>query len=90
MNPSSATYAPSIDYYAFEILPTTPEGFEPMLIEVPTTLGIDAAARRAYFSAMAMLAARGFDIDDFEVNEWVGSDERGYSGRNVGPRGFQA
>jgi hypothetical protein len=76
-----------LDRYVFEIVPTTGR-FDAMLIEVPTTQGVEAAARRAYFSAMAMLAARGLDIDDFAVNEWVGSDERGHPGRAVGPGGF--
>jgi hypothetical protein len=82
-------------HHAFEIIPTgwdreTREGlpFQPLVIEVPAlTAGEeDRAARRAYFSAMALLASQGIDVDQFQVFQW--SDETG-TGAEVGPGGIK-
>lgn len=70
------------DVFTFEVVPVA-DGFVPFLLDVPTLLGLEAAARRAYFSVMALLASQGLDVEDFEVYEWVGSDARGRRGRGV-------
>jgi hypothetical protein len=77
------------DTYTFAVYPSDfSDKFEGFLLDVPA-FDQERAARRAYFTAMAHLNAHGFDVDDFAVCVWVGSDERGRPGEPVGPGGMQ-
>lgn len=60
--------------------------FDAFLLDVPGYPGEqDRAARRAYFTAMAHMAGRGFDVEDFNVAVW----EDGKPGPPVGPGGIE-
>jgi hypothetical protein len=64
--------AATVSVYTFAVYPSNFDGtFQAFLLDVPTTLGQDAAARRAYFAAMARLDSIGFDVEDFTVCAWV-------------------
>jgi hypothetical protein len=79
--------APQLDTYTFAVYPADfDDSFEAFLLDVPS-YDQGRAARRAYFSAMAHMAGRGFDVEDFSVCVWVGSDDRGRPGPLVGPKG---
>lgn len=59
---------PKPERFQFEVLPADMDGgpFDPFILEVPTLSGLEVAARRAYFSAMAMLANVA-EPEDFRV-----------------------
>lgn len=67
----STDTATSVETFTFAVynLDENPP-FEAFLIDVPTTLGEDAAARRAYFAAMATLSQQGVEPEDFMVACW--------------------
>jgi hypothetical protein len=77
----------TLDTYTFAVYPADMEAFDAFLLDVPSH-DQGHAARRAYFTAMAHMAARGFDVEDFNVCVWVGSDEGGRPGPLVGPAGI--
>jgi hypothetical protein len=54
--------------FSFEVLPSDMDGgsFDPFILEVPSLMGIEPAARRAWFSALAMLANIA-EPEDFKV-----------------------
>lgn len=69
--------------HTFAVYPVDFDGaFEAFLMDVPGA-SLDAAARRAYFSAMAVMASRGFDVDAFSVAVFDGNRP----GPLVGPGG---
>lgn len=63
--------ATSTATYTFACYPSDfGDAFEGLLMDVPTTQGEDAAARRAWWSAFHMLGPRGFEPEDFRVCVW--------------------
>lgn len=78
---------PAPETFTFAVYPADFESFDGFLLDVP---GYDQerAARRAYFSAMAHMHTRGFDVDDFNVCVWRNEDG-GKPGPLVGPGGIQ-
>lgn len=45
--------------------------FDAFLLEVPTTQSVDAAARRAWWSAFHRLGPSGIEPEQFQVCQWV-------------------
>jgi hypothetical protein len=72
---------------SFEITPTVAGTFAPFLLDVPKfeSDDIGVAARRAYFSAMAHLASKGYDVEDFAVRCF--DETTMTAGQKVGPGG---
>lgn len=62
--------------FTFAVYPSdfrdTSEGgaFDSFLLEVPTTQGEDAAARRAWWSVFHLLGPRGIEPEEFSVCCW--------------------
>ena len=71
------------DLFTFAVYP---DGLDPFLLDVPSLSGQGPAARRAYFSAMALLAGKGLNVDDFTVRVWADNAD----GPLVGPTGVQS
>jgi hypothetical protein len=79
------TLPSGFDLYSFAVYPADlGDAFEPLLLDVPSS-SQDAAARRAYFSVMALMAGRGLDVDAFAVCVWA----EGKPGPPVGPGGIE-
>lgn len=63
--------ATSVATYTFAVYPANlSTDFDAFLMDVPTTQGDDAAARRAWWSAFHLLGPRGFEPEDFTVCVW--------------------
>lgn len=80
--------AGSADVFTFEVLPLDAEPlFEPFLLDVPTMLGEDHSARRAWWSAFHMLGRLGVEPESFEVRRYGGATGEG---RRVHSSGYVA
>lgn len=67
--------ATSVETFTFGVYPSAlDESFESFVIEVPSTQGEDAAARRAWWQVFHLLGPRGFEPEEFTVCQW--RDER--------------
>jgi hypothetical protein len=68
----------NMEYASFEVVPT--DETLPLVLDVPLLIDNAAererAARRAYFTAMSLMASHGLDVEDFEVYVFDGN-ERG-------------
>lgn len=59
--------------FTFAVYPASMEDgdpFDAFLLEVPTTQGEDAAARRAWWSVFHLLGPKGIEPEDFNVCCW--------------------
>jgi hypothetical protein len=70
--------------YSFAVYPAdSSTAFDPFVLDVPTISHVgrvsaaaqDAAARRAWWTACAMLSPRGIEPEDFAVRVWTGSED---------------
>lgn len=61
----------SVPTYSFAVYPADfGDRFEEFLLDVPTTLGHEAAARRAWWAAFHILGPTGVEPEEFSVCAW--------------------
>lgn len=59
------------EVFTFAVYPADMgDAFDAFLIDVPTLINEDAAARRAWWTAFHMLGPKGFEPEDFTVCAW--------------------
>lgn len=66
------------ELYSFAVYPADPDAatFDPFVLDVPSLLGLETAARRAWWSAFSYLQRQGtVEPEDFVVHEWTGSSD---------------